>query len=489
MAGRRLMVSPGELNRSFFDDLLRGQSEVTICCVLIDSASEASDWSGYVSPDAIAQWADLLDPSKGSAVTPYHTARYQDVLTVLMSDPRTFYILERHYRVIDKEIFFNSIFNRTVDLELIVWNTLSLLYRTKPDRIVHYNMPHGKLWFVTRIAELLGVEVLAGAVSPLPWKDWVVSGLDVQQPVVPPKDAPVSKSGQIADFIAMIRGGYNKAMPSYEKERFDYFKGGFFSVRKELRSLAGIALMTLSPFAVFSRGLLSLRKWQVLKTYTRLTRDFELPEKFVVFFLHYQPERTTLPEGQRFAQQWLALRIIAAALPPGYKLLVKEHPSTFRYYFHPGFRSVDFHAQISRLPNTCLAPLNLAPYALIDRAVAVATVTGTVGIEALIRGKPVIVFGAAQYRGQEGVYAVASLEEVRHVLAQVISGAKVLGEAELEAFLHRVDRMSFAVWNTTWPEATTPDLTVTSREVMRAAIFAELPSPTTVQGLQHEQAT
>jgi hypothetical protein len=477
------MIFPKELNRTFFEDLLRGQPEVTICCVLLDSASDASDWSGYVSPDAIASWADLLDPSsRGSAVTPYHAERYQDVLKALTSDPRTFYILERHYRTIDKDIFFNSIFNRTVELELIVWNTLTLLYRTKPDRIVHYNVPHGKLWFVTKIAELLGVEVLAGAVSPLPWKEWVVRGIDVQQPVVPPKAGPASENGRIADFIAMIRGSYDKAMPSYEKERFDYFRGGFFSVRKELRSLAGTALTTRSLFALFIRGLLSVRKRQVLQRYAQLTRDFELPEKFIVFFLHYQPERTTLPEGHGFAQQWLALRNIVAALPPGYKLLVKEHPSTFRYYFHPGFRNVDFHAQISRLPNTCLVPLNLAPYALIDRAVAVATVTGTVGIEALIRGKPVIVFGAAQYRGQQGVYSVGSMEEVRNVLAQVVSGAKVLGEAELEAFLHRVDRMSFAIWDGTWPGVATPDLTIASREVMRAAIFAELPAPTTAQG-------
>ena len=92
------MVFPTELNRAFFEDLLRGQSNVTICCVLVDSASDASDWTDYVPPQAIAQWTDLLDPSKGSAVTPYHSERYQDVLTALISDPRTFYILERHYR-------------------------------------------------------------------------------------------------------------------------------------------------------------------------------------------------------------------------------------------------------------------------------------------------------------------------------------------------------------------------------------------------------
>ena len=477
MTNRRLMVFPEELNRRFFEVLLQGQSEIAVSCVLLNSESDIADWTGYVPRDAIACWSELLRPSSDPTVTPFHAKWYRRILAELSADPRVFYILERHYRALDKDIFFNSVFNRSIELELIVWNTLTLLERTKPDRIVHYNMPHGRLWFVARIAEMTGVEILAGAVSPLPWKEWVVRGLDEQAVVTPNTPHHLSESGRIAAFVDMIRGGYDAAMPSYEKERFDYFKGGFFSIRKELRSFFGILAMSRSISAAMIRAMLSVRKWQVIKNYSRLVQGFTLPEKYVVYFLHYQPERTTLPEGGAFSQQWMALRAIVSALPTGYKLLVKEHPSTFRYHFHPGFRNVDFHTQISQLPNTQLVPLSVAPYPLIDRCAAIATVTGTVGVEAILRGKPVLVFGAAQYRGQPGVYSVDSAEAISAALASIEAGALVMRGEALDAYLGEVDRLSFPIWEGNWPGALTPDLTIAAREVMRAAIYADTAPP------------
>jgi hypothetical protein len=467
------MIFPEQLNRRFFEELLKGQSEITVSCILLTAEIDIKDWAGYVPRDAIACWSELLRPSGDPTVTPFHNKWYRRVLAELTADPRTFYILERHYRALDKDIFFNSVFNRSIEVELIVWNTLTLLHRTKPDRIVHYNIPHGKLWFVARIAEITGVEILAGAVSPLPWKEWVVRGLDEQAVVTPNTPQHLSGSGRIDAFVDMIRGSYDAAMPSYEKDRFDYFKGGFFSIRKELRSFLGTLVTSRSLLTAMIRAMLSVRKWQVIKNYIRLAEGFTLPEKYVVYFLHYQPERTTLPEGGAFSQQWMALRAIVSALPPGYQLLVKEHPSTFRYHFHPGFRNVDFHTQISQLPNTQLVPLSVTPYPLIDHCVAIATATGTVGVEAILRGKPVLVFGAAQYRGQAGVYSVDSAEAISAALASIEAGAPVLKGEALDAYLSDVDRLSFPIWEGNWPSALTPDLTIVAREVMRAAIYAD----------------
>ncbi len=459
----KLMIFPGELDRSFFEDILRGQAAVSISCVLLDSVSQASGWLGYVPPEALQQWDGLVHPATDAAETPYHTKHYQQVLDSLLSDPRTFYILERMYRSIDKDIFFNSVFNRTVQLELVVWNTLSMLHKTQPDRLVHFNVPHGKLWFVAKIAELVGVEVYAGAISPLPWKEWVVKGLDAQRPVAVADRFKEDGSKKIGEFVSTIRGDYAGAMPSYEKSRYDYFKGGFYSIKKELRSLGWSLISSRSLLTFLIRSMLSLRKKQALNVYQRLSAGFHFPEKFVVFFLHYQPERTSLPEGYQYAQQWLAIRALANSLPDGYQLVVKEHPSTFRYYFNPGFRSSDLYRAIAGLPNTRLVPLDVTPFALIDSAAAVATITGTVGIEAIVRGKPVIVFGAAQYRNVKGVFAVHSKQDARAVLLEIAAGTAVLSGKEIEDYLNRVDRMSFD---------TDPVLKITSKKLMRAAIFA-----------------
>lgn len=461
----KLFVFPGELDRGFYERILDGQSRVSIGCALFDDAALAAKWAGYAPSEAIWLWDRLVVPEPLSAETPLHRIHYERVLRAMMADPRTYYILERQFRVIDTSIFFNSVFNRTVELEILIWNTLTMLNATRPDRFVHYNVPHGKLWFVARVAELVGIETYVAATSPLPWKDWAVKGLDEQQPVMPPEEAPATGGSRIVDFISTVKGNYATAMPSYEKKRFDYFKGGFYSPKKELRSLAYAMLTTRSAFTGLMRGLHSLRKRAALMTYERLSAGFALPDRFVVFFLHYQPERTSVPEGQGYGQQWLALRALANALPAGYQLVVKEHPSTFRYNFDPSFRSLELYEQISRLPNTHLVPLNFSPFDLIDKARAVATITGTVGVEAIIRGKPVVVFGSAQYRGQKGVFWVRSSDEARLVMAQIDAGVEVMSDAEVEAFLLQVDGMAFD---------TDLSVRVASAGVMRTAIFADI---------------
>jgi hypothetical protein len=71
-----------------------------------------------------------------------------------------------------------------------------------------------------------------------------------------------------------------------------------------------------------------------------------------------------------------------------------------------GVRNADFYRAVSSLPSTYLVPLERDTFELIDSSVAVATITGTVGLEALCRGKRVIVFGEANYTDFAGVMVI-----------------------------------------------------------------------------------
>ena len=52
--------------------------------------------------------------------------------------------------------------------------------------------------------------------------------------------------------------------------------------------------------------------------------------EFVYFALHFEPERTTNPDGGFFHDQFLAIIHLRKILPEDVNIFVKEHPSQFK---------------------------------------------------------------------------------------------------------------------------------------------------------------
>jgi hypothetical protein len=87
--------------------------------------------------------------------------------------------------------------------------------------------------------------------------------------------------------------------------------------------------------------------------------------RFHVYFMHYQPEATTMPMAKQFACQKYTVSYIRSLINPGDILLVKEHPQQFSRSsiafsseghlkaFH-GFRKPEDYCFISSLNNTYL---------------------------------------------------------------------------------------------------------------------------------------
>ena len=55
----------------------------------------------------------------------------------------------------------------------------------------------------------------------------------------------------------------------------------------------------------------------------------KLDENFLLFALHFQPERSTMPEGGIFNDQILALKLLSQNIPDNFIIYVKEHPRQF----------------------------------------------------------------------------------------------------------------------------------------------------------------
>ncbi len=177
--------------------------------------------------------------------------------------------------------------------------------------------------------------------------------------------------------------------------------------------------------------------------YEQLAKPVDYSQPYVYHALHYQPEKSSCPEGDVFTNQFLVVDLLSKCAPRGWKVCVKEHP--FQWEIEGSgelTRSAQFYDDVAALPNVQLVPQAYSPFDLIDHARAVATLTGTSGWEAVMRGKPALVFGHAWYRDCEGVFYVPTAAQCRAALKE-ISGGYRPDQRLVRLFLQALEDVSF----------------------------------------------
>lgn len=163
---------------------------------------------------------------------------------------------------------------------------------------------------------------------------------------------------------------------------------------------------------------------------------------YVFFAMHFQPERTTQPEGLEFEDQFLALAIISRSLPDGWSVVVKEHPRQFELSPLPlrlrHARTPSDYQEIAELKNVVFAPLEMSTGELISNASATATITGSAGWEAINAGKPAFVFGPCWYAGCDAVALIDSEEAFQRGFKMLLGKSPDDIKADLEMFVRRL---------------------------------------------------
>lgn len=143
--------------------------------------------------------------------------------------------------------------------------------------------------------------------------------------------------------------------------------------------------------------------------------DPDLSKPYVYLALHFQPEASTVPMAGVFCDQLLIARMLNAALPEGTLIYVKEHPKESSWFS----RSVDYYCDFLELSKVRLVARSVNTFALREHCKAVATATGSVGFEALFRGKPVFMFGHRFYQYARGVFRIRTNDDLRKAVDDV----------------------------------------------------------------------
>lgn len=428
---KRVFVVSANRSITILDDVRRDPG-TDIVGVLVYEPWDYPEWSEAQSGLKTWGWEQLAARRMVADGLPLDV--YEKALKAILSDERTVYLFERHYGV-----GWNiSAFNETTMIEVLVWNALVLLESCRPEIVFFSAAPHNPVsWIFGRVAEVWGATVLMINDSPFFHRKWLVCGLDTQAPVAVQPTYAEGGSEVAWEAIRRNRRPYSLAIPSYTREALK----SAWRWRREIKYL-----VLTRPKNVLVKLKQAWNKWRLYRCYCTLSVPVRFDQPYYVFFLHYQPEGTTLPYGLAFSQQWLAISRLRMALPAGVQLVVKEHPGMFlRGMLRPSVRDCYFYDAIASLPNTVLADINQDSFDLIDHAEAVVTITGTAGFQALARGKPVIVFGAAPYRHFPSVCQVGSVADLQAAVVSVGNAGQMYGDEVFDRYSAWVEGLSFGV--------------------------------------------
>lgn len=148
--------------------------------------------------------------------------------------------------------------------------------------------------------------------------------------------------------------------------------------------------------------------WQPLaERYIKLRLEFsgrlvgldnlkELGE-YCFFPLQSEPEVSLQVMGRPYHKNQIELlRNVAASLPAGMKLVVKEHPRSM------GLRPYGFYKTLFDIPNLYLVDVHSPSIPMVAACKFVAVISGTIGFEAIMMGKPVLILGHPKYEDVPG---------------------------------------------------------------------------------------
>jgi hypothetical protein len=159
----------------------------------------------------------------------------------------------------------------------------------------------------------------------------------------------------------------------------------------------------------------TVSNYNYVKNHSVLPKDL-LENKIVLFNLHLEPEVALQYFSPEFSNSMEAIIWISKSLPVNYIIVVKEQSLPY------GIRSRWYYEQLIKIPNVVLSHPDVDSWKWIQASDIVATITGTVGQEAVNFEKPVLSFGKHQIINRlPTVYYASNYTETNKALEEIIN--------------------------------------------------------------------
>lgn len=331
-----------------------------------------------------------------------------DIINFVVNNKLTTEIFDRTM----SSYFFNYSTKNDVWIIRATISAYKFVLHYKPSFMLLYECSHNiRSWVIAQVCEYCGIPVRYCRNHVFTWRNVLLEGMKRNPKLLGDDTVNDHYSDWEYNMYKEISERYNRGTDAIKPE---YLEVMATKKMKKLYSLKqDIAFDWKRPAHVYY-------KYKCYKIYESLCRA-DIPEKYIAFYLHLQPERSTLPEGYGFTQQYKAIALLNEIIPNDWRIIVKEHPATFYRYCTPSGRWPGFYKALADLKKVLLVPLETDTYQLMCNSKAVATIAGTVGREAMMMGKPCITFGINPYFNMKpvGMYTYESYDTLSKFIQEM----------------------------------------------------------------------
>jgi hypothetical protein len=232
-------------------------------------------------------------------------------------------------------------------------------------------------------------------------------------PIVAPEEIRPLSTEEEAELDDFIRRYMARNVPSreYREVAIGPHRAGVVARHFAVRALWDRDNDYLRPAAWVARDLGEVARGRLARgLYAK-----ELPDRpFVYFPLQVADDYKILKLRPHCVRQEAIVEQVAAALPPGVDLVVKEHPMSI------GRNPLGMLRRLSKAPHIHLLDPRQSSLELARTAAGVATISSSVGLEALLCDKPVLTLATPFYAGYGVTLDVEDLREISEKVPELL---------------------------------------------------------------------
>ncbi len=332
------------------------------------------------------------------------------------------------------------------------WNTV--ICNLKPDIFVSYTWPHVQsdyaLYLLCKYH--YKIPVIFIDITPFFDKYYYTSGSTLEDLSCPFKEYYLSKDNLeineiVIEYLKKLRSS-SPSTPKHIKKHFNHLdsesnnkkrylemlylvcsgkalrkSNSSFKSNKKIWGTDSSIMSLLNEF--FFRERMILNNKIVKKFYMNLISEPNKFDNYIYFAAPYQPEAISNISCGKYEDSILIIDQLSKAIPRDWKIYYKEHPNTFKdLYKGTLIKNKNFYKRILKFKNVKFISDKVDTFKLIDGSQAVATVGGTVGWEAIVRGKPALIFGNIWYQACKSIFAIKTHYDLLQAISKILDGYK-----------------------------------------------------------------